>query len=91
MEDEHGLLEKAHHFEKLIATSAKNKENILVVCHHDADGICGASILSEMILKNRGHCQVRAVSEPNSRFLDKLTSSKFDLVIFVDICAGLSA
>ncbi len=90
MEDEHGLLDKARRFENRIISSAKNKENILIAVHHDADGICAASILCEFILRNKGHCQIRAVSEPNSRFLDRLSSSKFDFVIFVDICAGLS-
>ncbi len=90
MEDEQGLYEKARRFDLKIAASAKNKENILIATHHDADGICAAVILSEFILKNKGHCQIRAVSEPNSRFLDRLSSSKFDLIIFVDISAGLS-
>ncbi|MDA4111244.1 MAG: DHHA1 domain-containing protein [Thaumarchaeota archaeon] len=90
MEDEQALIEKARRFESKIIASAKNNENILIATHHDADGICAASILCEFILKNKGHCQVRAVSEPNSRFLDKLGESKFDLVIFVDICAGLT-
>lgn len=90
MEDERGLLEKARNFENRIISSAKNKENILIATHHDADGICAASILCEFVIKNRGHCQVRAVSEPNSRFLDRLGESKFDQIIFTDICAGLS-
>jgi len=89
--DEQGLIEKARRFESRIITCVKNKENILVATHHDADGICAAAILTEFILRNKGHCQVRAVSEPNSRFLDRLGSSKFDQIIFVDICSGLSA
>lgn len=90
MEDEQGLYGKARRFEARIIATAKNKENILVATHHDADGICAAAILCDFILKNKGHCQIRAVSEPNSRFLDRLGNSKFDLVIFTDICAGLS-
>ena len=90
MEDEPALLQKARLFETKIISAAKNKENILIAAHHDADGICGAAILCEFILKNKGHCQVRAISEPNSKFLDRLSSSKFDLIIFVDVCASLS-
>ncbi len=90
MEDEQGLLEKAHRFENKIGNCAKNNENILIASHHDADGICAAAILSEFIYRNKGHCQVRTVSEPNSKFLDRLSSSKFELIIFVDICSGLS-
>ncbi|MFI5421822.1 MAG: DHH family phosphoesterase, partial [Nitrososphaerales archaeon] len=90
MEDEQALYEKARLFESKIIAAAKNNENILIATHHDADGICAAAILCEIILKNKGHCQVRAVSEPNSKFLDQLADSKFDLVIMVDICAGLT-
>jgi single-stranded-DNA-specific exonuclease len=90
MEDAEGLADKARLFESKILASAKNNENILIVSHHDADGICGASILAEFVLKNKGHCQIRAVSEPNPRLLDKLSTSKFDLFIFVDCGSGLS-
>lgn len=90
MEDETGLLEKARRFESRIGNCAKNNENILIASHHDADGICSAAILSDFIYRNKGHCQVRIVSEPNSRFLERLSTSKFDLIIFVDICSGLS-
>ncbi|MDA4130256.1 MAG: DHHA1 domain-containing protein [Thaumarchaeota archaeon] len=90
MEDEQAFYSKARRFESKILASAKNNENILIATHHDADGICAAAILCEFVRRSKGHCQVRVVSEPNSKFLDKLGSSKFDLVIFVDICAGLT-
>lgn len=90
MEDEQGLLEKAQRFESKIATSANKNENILIACHHDADGLCGSTILSDFVRKNKGHCQIRTTSEPNFKFLDRLSASGFDLVIFVDICSGLS-
>jgi len=88
MEDEQGLLEKARRFETKIAGCAKNNENILIASHHDADGICAAAILSDFIYRNKGHCQVRTTSEPNSKFFDRLSSAKFDFIIFADICSG---
>jgi RecJ-like exonuclease len=91
LEDEQALLEKAHWFETKLAASAKNNQNIIIASHHDADGICGAAILSEFIYRNGGHCQVRTTSEPNSKFLDRLSLSKFELMVFVDICSGMSA
>ncbi|MCL5068976.1 MAG: DHH family phosphoesterase [Thaumarchaeota archaeon] len=90
MEDEQGLLEKALIFEDRISASAKNNENILIASHHDADGIAASAIMSEFIYKQSGHCQIRTVSEPNSKFLERLRTSKFDLILFLDICAGLS-
>lgn len=90
MEDEQGLLEKAREFEHIIAAASRNNENLIITTHHDADGICAAAILTEFIYRKNGHVQVRTTSEPNPKFLDRLSSAKFDLVIFVDICSGLS-
>lgn len=90
MEDEQGLYEKARKFEIRIGNSAKNNENVLIASHHDADGICSAAILAEFIHRSRGHCQIRTISEPNAKLLDRLSESKFDLLIFVDICSGMS-
>lgn len=89
MEDEQGLYEKARKFENKIGNSARNNENILIASHHDADGVCSSAILSEFIHRNKGHCQIRTASEPTAKFLDRLRGSKFDLIIFVDICSGM--
>jgi single-stranded-DNA-specific exonuclease len=91
MEDEQGLLEKARLFETKISTASRNHDNVIIATHHDADGICAASILSDFIFRNSGHCQVRTTSEPNSKFLERLSLAKFDLLIFLDICSGLSS
>ena len=69
----------------------QNRENILVASHHDADGISSAAILFDFILHKGGHCLVRTTSEPNPRFLDKLSASKYDFIVFLDISAGLSS
>ncbi len=91
MEDEQGLLEKARSFETRVSAASRNNDNLIISTHHDADGICAASILSDFIYRNNGHCQIRTTSEPNFKFLDRLSQSKFDLLIFVDICSGLSS
>ncbi|MHB8568281.1 MAG: DHHA1 domain-containing protein [Nitrososphaerales archaeon] len=91
MEDLEGLLRRAQNFEKKLSIAASNKDNILLAAHHDADGLCSAALLSEFIFKKGGHCLVRTTSEPNPKFLERLGASKYDLVLFVDICAGLSS
>lgn len=90
MPDEQGILLKVQQFADKIATSARKNENVLLVCHHDADGICSAAILAEYVRGLRGHCQVRCVSEPTIRFLEKLASGSFDLTVFLDLGSGLS-
>ena len=89
-DDLDGLKRKIQAFEKKLSIASTNKENILIAVHHDADGLCSGAILSNYILSRGGHCQIRTTSEPNPKFLDRLAASKFDLVIFSDICAGLS-
>src|SRR5579875_685033 len=90
MEDIEALIKKAQSFERKISPSSSNKENILLAVHHDAHGLASATILCDYIQRKGGHCQIRTTSEPSPKFLDKLASSHFDLVVFVDICAGLS-
>jgi single-stranded-DNA-specific exonuclease len=90
MEDEQGLLDKARRFGSRIESSTKENENVLIVSHHDADGIAASAVLSDFIERNHGHCQIRTVGEPSSRFFDRIDLSKFDVIIFLDICSGLS-
>lgn len=90
MEDEKGLFEKARTFQNAIAKVARANENIMIATHHDADGICGAAILTDFIRRKNGHAQIRSASEPSPKFLDVLSSAKYDFIVFVDICSGLS-
>lgn len=90
MRDEQGLIVKAQQLGTRISSSGRKKENILIACHHDADGICAASLLSAFIFRNGGHCEVRAFSEPNIKNLERIAQGKFDLVIFIDLGSGLS-
>jgi single-stranded-DNA-specific exonuclease len=84
------LFLKLEKFGGRIAESSRAHENMLVVCHHDADGIGSAVLVSQFVFKNGGHCEIRAVSEPSSRNLQKISAGNFDLVIFLDLASGLS-
>ena len=91
MPDEQGILSKSQYFANRISSSAKKNENVVVVGHHDADGVCGASLLADYVFRLGGHCEIKFISEPNVRFLEKLASGKFDMVLFVDVGSGLSS
>ena len=91
MRDEQGLLLKTQQFASRIANSAKKHENILLLCHYDADGICSGTLLSQFIFKNGGHCEIRAVSEPRPNILERIAQGNFDLVLFLDIGSGTSS
>lgn len=83
MKDEQALLLKAGQFGAKISDSAKRHENILVACHYDADGICSAALISQFIYKNEGHCEIRAISEPSAKNLERIRAANFDLVILL--------
>jgi single-stranded-DNA-specific exonuclease len=85
------LLQKARDFQNRIVSSAQSRENILILSHYGADGVCASALLSEEISLHYGHAQIRCTGQPSLRFLEKLKSSSFDLIVFVDICAGLSS
>jgi single-stranded-DNA-specific exonuclease len=84
------LRERALEFDERIINSAANKENVLILSHYGPDGICGSALLCSEISLHGGHAQVRFSGQPSVRFLERTGAQKFDLVIFVDICAGLS-
>lgn len=90
MADEQGLLLKTERFRDRIAGVARRNENVLLLAHHDADGICSAAIISEYIRSLKGHCEIRCVSEPTVRLLEKIASGGFSLVVFLDIGSGFS-
>jgi single-stranded-DNA-specific exonuclease len=85
MEQDQAFRQRIELFATRIASSARQHENILIVCHCEADGICAASIISHFIFRNNGHCEIRPISEPTTRSLEKIAQSHFDLVLFVDL------
>lgn len=85
MQDFEGLTRKASEIGNKIQAAAKSNQNILILCHHDADGLSSATLVSNHIVKNRGHCDVRASVEPNSADLENISKSGYDLVIFLDL------
>jgi single-stranded-DNA-specific exonuclease len=91
MPDEHGLLSKAKKVSARLEASTRNNENVLIVAHHDADGVCGAAMLSDFVFKHGGHCIVRPISHPNVRMLERISLGKFNLAIFVDLGSGLGS
>ncbi|MHB1908323.1 MAG: DHH family phosphoesterase [Nitrososphaerales archaeon] len=90
MQDEQGLLSKAAQFATRIGNSAKNNENIAIVAHHDADGLCAASELTRFIQRQHGHCEIRCLSEPSLKNLERIADGKFDLVLFCDLGSGIA-
>ncbi len=90
MPDEQGILLKVQQFADRIAGASRKNENILILSHHDSDGICAAAILSEYIRGLRGHCEVKCVSEPTIHLLEKLAAGSYDLTVFLDLASGMS-
>ncbi len=85
MKDEEALFAKAEQYGSRIADSAKKHENILIVSHHDADGLCSATIAAQFIFKNGGHCNLRIAPDPNDKSLEKIARGQYDLILFLDL------
>jgi single-stranded-DNA-specific exonuclease len=89
VQDQDGLLERARQIGNRIQVAAKTNQNILILCNHDADGLASATLVSNFVARNRGHCGVRAFIEPNLLDLENLAKSNYDLIIFLDLGASL--
>jgi single-stranded-DNA-specific exonuclease len=84
MKDEQAFLRQIQNFASSIATSARKNENILLMYHYAADGICSAALISQFIFKNNGHCEARPFSELTTKTLERTQRGNYDLVVFLD-------
>ncbi len=84
-----GLAAKANDLGNKIQAASKSNQNILILCNYDADGLAAATLISNHIVRNKGHCDVRASVEPNVLELESIAKGGYDLVIFLDLGAGV--
>ena len=90
VEDREGLLQKARKFENAIARSSSEKENILILSHYGADGICASALVQNHILKHGGHSQIRFLGRPGKRELEKARAGNYDLLMLLDLGSGIT-
>jgi RecJ-like exonuclease len=80
---------KADNLGHKIIQFIKQKKNIIIVAHNNADGIAAASILVTSFLKEGGRFIVRGIENIQPYFIKSLKNS-YDLIIFCDLGFGIS-
>lgn len=80
--------------QQLVTEAEKAKEwikeanQIRVVSHYDADGICSASIMIKTLTRLNKDFHLSLVKQLSSRILESLASEKRSLIIFLDMGSG---
>jgi len=64
------------------------KEQIRVVSHYDADGICSAAILTRTLLREGKDFHLSVVKQLNDNVLEELAGEERKLFIFLDMGSG---
>ena len=60
----------------------------LVVSHHDADGLSGASILGATLAREKARFTIRIVEELREELLNEIAQAHPDVILFSDIGSG---
>jgi len=83
------------HLEKIINEAKKAKmwiiderEQIRILSHYDADGICSASIMLKTLVRLGKDVHLTLVKQLNKKILESLYSEKRSLIIFLDMGSG---
>jgi RecJ-like exonuclease len=66
----------------------ETKEQMRVVSHYDADGICSASIMVKTLLRWGKDFHLTFVKQLSEKILESLAEEKRELVIFLDMGSG---
>ncbi len=77
-------------FCSIIYDAIRGYKRIMVITHTDADGLVSGSILTKAIVRARGRCLLRCVSDLTPNVLASIADEAHDLYIFTDLGAGLA-
>jgi single-stranded-DNA-specific exonuclease len=89
--DFESLSRRASEIGNRIQVAAKSNQNILILSHYDADGLASATLVSNHIVKNKGHCDIRASVEPSVTDMESIAKSGYDLIVFLDLASSSTA
>jgi single-stranded-DNA-specific exonuclease len=67
---------------------SETKDQIRIVSHYDADGICSAAILTKTLLRQGKDFHLSLVKQLNDNVLKDLSGEKRSIVIFLDMGSG---
>lgn len=64
------------------------QKNVKIFVQHDADGLCSASILTKMLLRENVNFELRVFKQLTSDVISKLEINEDDFIIFADFGSG---
>jgi len=82
------FLDRANELANAIKEHVQNDSTIMVVSHHDADGLSSAAIMGAALSRARARFTIRIVEELREDILREISAGKPDLVILTDIGSG---
>ncbi len=74
--------------DKIIGNAIKNRDNILVISHYDADGLSAVSLFIKYLMEKGASFQVKFVEQIYPVVLDKISLKDYDTIILVDLGSG---
>jgi single-stranded-DNA-specific exonuclease len=82
------LIGRAKELSAGIKESITSDHSIMLVSHHDADGLSSAGIMGTALARAKARFTVRIVEELREDVLDEISNAKPDVVVFTDIGSG---
>ncbi|MGB9660297.1 MAG: DHHA1 domain-containing protein [Nitrososphaerales archaeon] len=83
------LFNRAKRIGEVIDQKVREKKNIIVLGHLDADGIASASIIAKAILRKNGRFVVRITNSLKLKTVYELKEEDYDFYIFCELGAGM--
>jgi single-stranded-DNA-specific exonuclease len=82
------LISRARELSASIKESISSGCSIILISHHDADGLSSAGIMGAALARARAHFTIRIVEELRDDILDEISKARPDVAIFTDIGSG---
>lgn len=82
------FLARAKELAEIIRQHLQANSFIMVVSHHDADGLSSAGIVGSALARAKARFTIRIVEELREDILDEISKASPDLAIFADIGSG---
>jgi len=90
MEKIEGLFDKAKIIGEKVLKQIKERKNISIVGHLDADGITSVSIMAAAILRKEGRFIARITNSLRPKILQDLKEDDYDFYIFCELGTGMA-
>jgi len=81
------FLEELDRISKIFRSIIEEKR-LKLVCHHDADGLCSASILVKMLLRENVNFELRIVKQLTIKDIKNLDVNEDDILVLADLGSG---